>query len=75
MDAQNNVATAMPEEANFDFGDGSDMNGFEYSAELEAQDSYFDIREQAELYRRAKEVEMYGDEVLVEYNPLEKKRV
>jgi len=75
MGAQNNVVAAMAAGTKLDFGDGSELDGFEYSAELEAQDSYFDIKEQAELYRRAKEVEMYGDDVLMEYNPLEKKLV
>lgn len=75
MDAQCNAIEAMPAEAKFGFGDVSDMDGFEYSAELEAQDPYFNVREQAELYRRAKEAEMHGDDVLVEFNPLEKKFV
>jgi len=41
---------------------------FEYSAELEAQDPYFNKKMQAELCRRIADIEANGDAVLEDFN-------
>ncbi|MDR1840322.1 MAG: type II toxin-antitoxin system RelB/DinJ family antitoxin [Holophagales bacterium] len=48
---------------------------FEYSAELEAEDPYFNRKTQAELCRRIADIEANGDAVLEDFNPLEMQNV
>jgi addiction module RelB/DinJ family antitoxin len=49
--------------------------GFEYSAELEADDPFFNQAAQAEIHRRIADIEANGDAVLEDFNPLEKMHV
>jgi len=43
--------------------------GFEYSAELEAQDPFFNRATQAEILRRIRDVEARGEDSLIDFDP------
>jgi len=59
----------------FALDDEPESPGFEYSAELEAEDPYFNRKMQAELCRRIADIETNGDAVLEDFNPLEMQNV
>ena len=48
---------------------GSEPEGFEYSAELEAQDPFFNRATQAEIVRRIRDVEVRGEDSLIDFDP------
>ena len=59
----------------FDIDNEPEPPGFEYSAELEAQDPFFNRATQVEIVRRIRDVEAKGEDSLIDFDPTIEQKV